>query len=172
MFESQYDLKQCTLYMVDGATPPEVLAIQFDEGTLKFTEKRNIEYKKNRGKLADGSVREGDEEPVEVSFEGRFTCITSQNGNELSISEFLNRAGAGTTLVTTGTDACAPYAVDLILERNLEDCGSNLNELVYFDEFRHESLSGDFKAGQISVSGKCNVTTVRSVRTTGTVTST
>lgn len=157
-----YDLKQCTLYLVDGSTPANQLEIKFDEGSLKYTRKRNIEYKKNRGLL--DAVREGDEEPLEVSFEGRFNAIVSSSGDEVTVTEFLEKEGAASAYTTTGT-ACEPDAVDLVLEVS-HDCGSVEDEVVTFEQFRFESIGGDFKAGTISVSGKCNVVKPSAVRTT------
>jgi hypothetical protein len=157
-----YDLKQCTLFLYDGTGTPNTLEVKFDEGSLKYTRKRNIEYKKNRGIL--DTTREGDEEPLDVSFEGRFNAIVSSSGDVVTVTEFLEQEGAASAYESTGA-ACEPYAVDLILEVE-HDCGSMEDEVITFSEFRFESLGGDFKAGTLSVSGKCNVVKPSAVRTT------
>lgn len=164
-----YDLKDCSLFLVDGSTPtPKTLEVKFDEGTLTYTRKRNIEYKKNRGSLTGGSIREGDEEPLEVSFSGRFNAIVSDTGDEATVTEFLEFEGQCSANKTTGASACAPPCIDLVLEV-VHDCGSMEDEIITFSEFRFESIGGDFKAGTVSVSGKCNVVKPTAVRTAHTL---
>lgn len=153
----KYDLKQCTLTLKDATATPVEIEVKFDEGNLTFTHNKNIEYIKDRGVL--DTAREGDQEPMSVSFQGRFNCIKSSTGNDLSIYEFLTNTGA-TALTTTG-DACAPFACDIVLTVDHSDCdppGSDVvqDEEIIFEEFRAESIGGDFKAGQISVDGKSN----------------
>lgn len=63
------DLKDCTMTIKDGSTVQESISILIGEGNLTWSEKRNIEYKTDRGSLATGAVREGDQVPVDVSFE-------------------------------------------------------------------------------------------------------
>ena len=159
---SVIDLKKATIYLIDGATTPAKLEIKMDEGNLTFTRKFNREYRKNRGLL--DTVRDGDEEPLEVSFTGRFSSIVSDDGESITVEEFLTKAGRGSALVTTATDACAPYACDILVEIE-QECGTLRDEVHLFEEFRVESLGGDYKAGQLSVAGKCNRTKVTAYRT-------
>lgn len=163
----KYDLKKCTLTLRDGQGTPEEIEMKFDEGNLTFTHNRNIEYVKDRGAL--DAVREGDEEPMSLSFQGRFNCIKSSSGNDLSVYEFLTNTGA-TTLTTTG-QPCDPFAVDVVLTRDNSGCQPGVGDVVQdeeivFEEFRHESIDGDIRAGQISVSGKCNRVHPTSTRST------
>lgn len=157
-----YDLKECTLYLRDGDSPPNELEFKFDEGNLTYSRKRNIEYRKDRGILDE--TREGDEEPLEVSLEGRFNCVVSSSGDPLSVTEFLEMTGNGSSLVSTG-GPCQPSAIDLVLEVD-HDCDGVDDEIVTFPEFRFEDIGGDFRAGTLSISGKCNVVRPTSVRTT------
>jgi len=57
--------------------------------------------------------------------------------------------------VSTDSDACAPYAVDLevIYDPN---CGGNDVETYIFPDFRKEELAFDFRNKSISCSGRCN----------------
>lgn len=158
-----YDLKEASLYLIDGTTPtPNKLEIAFDDGNLTYSQRKNIEYRLNRGKL--DTTRQGDEEPLEVSFEGRFNAITSDSGDPVTITEFLDQQGAASGYASTG-GACEPYAVDLQLEVN-RTCSGVEDEIITFEEFRYEELGGDFGAGQISVSGKCNRLRPTAVRST------
>jgi hypothetical protein len=157
------DLKQCTMTLKDGtAVTPKTLEIHFDEGNFQYTIKQNVEYRKDRGKLSGGTIRLGDEEPLEVQFEGRFDKLTSDTGELVSIQEFLTQTGAASAFVTTG-DPCAPYAIDIEIER-INDCGTVKDELFLFPEFRHASIGGNFKDGTLSVQGTCNVILPTSTR--------
>lgn len=156
------DLKKVTLKLVDGDSPANSLTIKMDDGNLTYSQKKNREYRLDRGTL--DTVRDGDEEPMEVSFQGRFNSITSDTGESITITEFLTKTGAGSALVTTAADACAPYAVDIQVEIT-NDCGTVLDEVITFPEFRYEEIGGDFSAGQLSVSGKCNAEAPTSIRT-------
>lgn len=146
------DLKEGTIYFLDGATTPATLEVHLDDGNLQYTRRRNIEYKKDRGLL--DHTREGDQEPMDVSLECRFNALKSQSGNPITLTEFLEREGAGSSLVTTG-GACEPYAIDIHVQLN-RNCGTTQDEIFKFEEFRFEEIGGDFKAGTLSITGKCN----------------
>lgn len=159
------DLKNCLVKLVDGTTPTaKSLTLIMDEGTLTFEVGQNIEYKKDRGKLS--GTRKGDEEPMKVSFQGRFSkLLTDTVGGETILSpfEFLTQEGQASTNVTVG-NACEPYAVDIVVEIT-SPCGTVADEVDTFPEFRMESFGGNYKDGTISVSGRCNAefpTVVRS----------
>lgn len=146
------DLKKAKIYFLDGATSPTKLEVHVDEGNLTYTRRRNIEYRKDRGLL--DHVREGDEEPMDVSLEARFNAVKSQTGNPITLTEFLEQEGAGSSLVTTG-GPCEPYSIDIHVEID-QDCGTTSDEIVKFEEFRFEEIGGDFRAGTLSITGKCN----------------
>lgn len=149
--------------MVDGTATPLELEVQFDEGNLTYTERKELEYRLNRGDLETGEVREGDDVPLEVSFEGRFNKIRSSTGGLQSISEFLSKTGAGASNVTVG-DLCEPYAVDLVLTVTA-DCGTVEDEIITFGEFRYDEIGGNFGEGTISVQGRCKIVRPSVVRT-------
>lgn len=159
-----YDLRDAVLTLLDGAGTPNTLAIKFDEGNLTHSRKRNIEYKKDRGVL--DHTREGEDEPLELNWEGRFHAITSSSGDPVTPTEFLEQQGAASGYISVG-DLCEPYAVDVQLKFT-PACGSPAieNEIITFGEFRFEEISGDFKAGTMGVSGKCAIVKPTAVRTT------
>ena len=70
------------------------------------------------------------------------------------MTEFLEREGAGSSLTTTGA-ACDPFAIDIHVEVD-RDCGTTQDEIMKFKQFRFEEIGGDFRAGTLSISGKCN----------------
>jgi len=150
------DLKNAKIKIQDGtATTPNSIEIVVGEGNLTWSVKNPLEYRKNRGKL--GSVRKADEEPVEVSIEAEFDFVISDTGEPVTVTEALTKTGAASSWVTTSTDACEPYAVDLIVEFEPECDDGTLAERITFPNFRPDNRDYDIEAGQISIPGKCNV---------------
>lgn len=157
-----YDLKNATLKFLDGTGTPNELTVHFDEGNLTYTERREIEYKLDRGVL--DYTREGDQQPLELNFEGRFHAITSQSGDPVTPIEFLTQQGAASAYVSTG-GLCEPYSIDVQLEMD-RDCGTTVyDERITFPKFRYEEIGGDFREGTLSVSGRCNVIRPTAIRT-------
>lgn len=152
----QIDLKKVTVKIMDGTSPtPNEINVKIGEGNLTWSEKRTIEYKKDRG-LLDG-VRLGDEEPMDLTLDARFDHYFSSttDGEDVTPTEALKQQGEAATWVTTGLDVCEPYAVDIHLLYEIA-CGDVLDDKLVFKEFRYESADFDPKAGTISFKGKCN----------------
>jgi hypothetical protein len=149
------DLKKCTLTIKDGSSTPKECVIKFGDGNLTYSINRNIDYLLDRGVLND--VREGDQVPCDVSFDAIYEFYMSDvaGGESVTPAEALQKIESASAWVSTGADACEPYAVDLVLEYDLT-CGTTKDETLTFSEFRYEKLDFDVKAGSISVSGKCN----------------
>jgi hypothetical protein len=130
------------------------LTIKVGEGNLTYSEKQNVEYKKDRGLL--DTVRLGDEEPLDVSFEFWWEFLKASTGGTPTIEDVLKKRGEAADWVTTSDDECEPYCVDIVVLYTPPCSGEDAEEIV-LREFRWESLNHDLKAGTISVSGKCNV---------------
>lgn len=155
------DLKYATIKVLDGTTPtPNELEIKIGEGNLTFTEARNIIYTLDRSLLDD--VREGDQVPVQLSFDGQWEYMTasSSTGATPTLRDVLNKIGGASSWVSTDSDICRPYCVDIELEYRPQCSGSAAGdaETIVFPDFRHESFDGDLRAATFSVSGQCNVT--------------
>ncbi len=157
------DLKNATITIQDGTpTTPNSIVVTVGEGNVTWSVKNPLEYRKNRGKL--GSVRAADEEPVEVTIEAEFDNIISSGSEDVTVTEALTKAGAASTWLTTSTDACEPYAVDIIIEF-VPDCDDGTEaERITFTDFRPDNRDYDVGSGQISIPGKCNVTDITAVR--------
>lgn len=153
------DLKNATIIIQDG-TPvtPNEIEVTVGEGNLTWSVKNPLEYRKNRGKL--GSVRNADEEPVEVTLEAEFDNVISNGAEAVTVTEALTKTGAAATWVTTSSDACEPYAVNLIVEFEPECDDGTYAERITFPDFRPDNRDYDVGAGQISIPGKCNATDV------------
>jgi len=159
----QIDLKNCTIRIQDGKTPtPNHIDVKLGEGNCRYDEKRNIQYTLDRGKLDE--VREGDQVPVDVSLDFVWEYI-SGDGDIPSIEDALKQIGAAATWVSSDSDTCRPYAVDIqIIHAPVPStCGDK--ETTLLADFRWEGINHDPKAGTCSLTGKCNITTATSTRT-------
>lgn len=130
------------------------ITIKVGEGTVTYSEKRNMQYTLDRGKLDE--VREGDEVPMDVKFDLIWDYI---KGSSVALSppspeDALKKIGLASTWISSDSDACKPYAVDLVITY-VPPCTGDQEEITLPD-FRYESLDHDLKAGTISCSGKCN----------------
>lgn len=140
---------------IPAVTGPNLLEIRIGQGNLTYTEARTIEYRLNRGLL--DSVREGDQVPVDMSFDVEWWYLRSASGEPITPEEALKRTGNASAWTTTSADPCEPYAVDIVVTYHLS-CGNVEDEIIVFQDFRWESLDHNLKDAQISVKGKCNIT--------------
>ena len=132
---------------------PHALTLYIGDGTLEYTEHRNIDYKLNQGLLK--YTRLGDQAPMDVSLDFVWEFLTSANGDVIPTPEdALKRRNKASNWVTTGTDPCEPYAVNIEVEY-VPPCGNVDPETITLQYFRYEELQHSFKDAQISVKGKC-----------------
>ena len=166
---AQIDLKNATLKLRDGTSEseggPNELEIKIGEGNLTYGESRNIEYTPDRGVLDE--VREGDEVPMEVSFDFIWDYIrgTTGTGCTPSIEDALKNRGCASDWQSSDDDACRPFALDIVIlyQPTPAECGDQ--EEIVLSDFRWESLDHDLRAGSIACSGNCNVTEATATRT-------
>lgn len=144
-------------------TGARTLTLKVYEGTLSYTEHKNRAYVKDRGKLS--TVRDVDEEPIDVKIDVTWEFITASVGNNPTPEDVLKNRGEAAAWVTTSADACEPFCTDMEVEYNV-NCGGEKREFITFQSFRHETLEHNFKEGNVSVTGKCNVVAASVVRVT------
>lgn len=134
---------------------PNQLEVKIGTGNLQYTEKRNIEYVRDRGSL--DTVREGDEEPVEVRMDFTWEFLLADTSAVPTVEDALKNRGNASTWVSSSDDACEPFAVDIEVWYN-PPCSGEKDEIITLEDFRFEQLDHNLKDGQVSISGKCNVT--------------
>ena len=163
---TQIDLKRAVIILKDGGvgTDQQTLEVTIGQGNLTYTERRNIEYILDRGQLDD--VREGDEVPVDVNMDFIWDYITggSATGAIPTIEDVLKQEGAAADWVSTDADTCRPYAVDIEITYTPVPASCGDVEVITLQDFRHEELAHDLRAGTVAASGRCNVTKAQAVR--------
>jgi len=142
---------------------PQRLEVSVGEGNLTFTEAKEYEYLRDRGNL--DTVKEGDEQPVEVNLEFVYEYIKTSSGEDITPVDAVKQIGEASGWISSSSDQCEPYAVD-ILAKHCVPCGTDEDEDVLLQDFRWESLDYDYQAATIAVSGKCNVSDATVTRST------
>lgn len=131
------------------------LKIKVGDGTITWSEKRPREYKKDRGKL--DQVRDGDEEPMDVTINLMYEELTASSGNPPTPEDVLKQRGEASDWVSTETDdPCAPFAINIRLDHQPPNCSAVQAERVILPRFRYEQLDHNPKDGMVNCQGKCN----------------
>jgi len=128
------------------------LEIEIGEGNMTWSLKLPRDYKKSKGRLSH--VKDGDEEPMDVSVDALWDYLQANTGGTPTIYEALLRKGEAATWISAGGE-CQPYSVDIVL-LNVPDCATlaTPNELIIFPDFRPENLDGDLGGGTLALPGK------------------
>lgn len=141
---------------------PHSLTLFIGDGTLEYTEHRNIDYKLNQGLLK--YTRLGDQQPMDANFDFVWEFLSSAGSDIIPTpEEAFKRIGLASAWVSTGIDPCEPYAVDIRVKYT-PPCGNVEKETITLQYFRYEELQHSFKNAQISVKGKCMAQQAEAVR--------
>ncbi len=138
----------------DGITfLPQQLDIKVGDGNLTYTEAKAYNYMLDRGNL--DTVREGDQQPIDVSIEFVYEHVTSGTNETITPIDALKQKNDGADWVSSSSDQCEPYSVDVEIFHDVP-CGTTQDETTTLSDFRYEKLEFNLKDATISVSGKCN----------------
>lgn len=129
------------------------LEIKIGGGDLSYTEKNDFTYELDRSTL--DTVRENDDQPMEISIDLVYEHITTGTSETVSPMDALKRQGGAAEWVSSSSDLCEPYALNIELLQEAP-CGSNEDETTLFPDFRSESRQVSLKDATIKVTGKCN----------------
>ncbi len=132
---------------------PQRIEVTVGEGNVTWTETKNYDYLLDRGDL--DTVREGDEAPLDLSLEFVYEFVTTGTNEVITPVDAIKGIGGADEWVSSSTDPCEPYAVDIEI-LHCVPCGSVEDEKVVFPDFRYESLDFDLSAATIATKGKCN----------------
>lgn len=129
--------------------------VTIGDGNLTYTENRELEYELDRGEL--DSVRQGDDQPMEVTLDMVYEFVTTGTSETITPVDALKRKGGAAEWVSSSTDSCEPYAVDLEVQHEPSCAGSGVeDEITLFPDFRWDSLEFDLREATISATGRCN----------------
>ena len=142
---------------------PQRLSIKIGEGDLSWTESRELLYDLDRDLL--DTVRLGQEQPVEVDLAFIFDYVTTESGQEITPVDALKRIGEATEWVSSSSDLCEPYAIEIYVVHCVP-CGTDEDQDFTFQDFRWESLEYSIQDASIAVSGRCNISSVPTTRST------
>lgn len=135
------NLRDAELVLKDGTTPsPLQLTVVLDEGDLEWTERQHTIEIKDRGRIAGGHLRRGDEESVSLSFSAKWSQLfgkAANSGDPLQLYEFLTFA-SGTALKST---SAAGEQQTLTFEFTVTDPAGVASEKIVFTRVYQENLS-------------------------------
>lgn len=140
---------------------PQRITIKIGEGDLTWTESRELIYDRDRDLL--DTVRLGQEQPVSVDLNFTFEYVTTESGQNITPVDALTQTGEATEWVSSSSDLCEPYAVDIYVIHDVP-CGTDQDQDFRFPDFRWESLDYSIQDATIAVSGQCNVADVVTTR--------
>lgn len=134
------NLRDGELVILDGASPPKSLTLVLDEGDLSWTQRQKTIEVKDRGSIAAGHTRRGDDESVALSFTARWTQLLSRSissGDPLALYETLMFSdGAG--IVSTSQPG---EQETLTLQFTVLDPAGVASERITFEKVYRESLT-------------------------------
>jgi hypothetical protein len=134
---------------------PQQIDIKIGEGNLTYTEAKEYEYLLDRGVL--DTVKEGDEQPLEISLEFVYEHVTTGTSESITPPDALKNKVGAAEWVSAGSDPCEPYCVDVEIFHD-SPCGTAQDETTLLPEFRYDSLEFNLQDATIAVAGKCNAT--------------
>ncbi|SFH68466.1 hypothetical protein [Planctomicrobium piriforme] len=145
------NLRDGELLIKDGGS--KELTVLLDQGDLSWTQRQQTIEVKDRGSIAAGHLRKGDEEAVAISFSARWTQLIGDGAEDpLQLYELLTfRSGAGVTSTST-----AGQQETLTFEFTVVDPAGAASEKIVFSKVYRESLTmseGD-EANVIAFTGK------------------
>lgn len=132
---------------------PQQIEVKIGDGNITYTESKEYEYLLDRGDL--DTVREGDQQPMDVSIDLVYEHVITGTGEDITVVDALKRQNSASEWVSSSSDQCEPYAVDVVID-HVTPCGTEENELTTLPDYRYESLEFDVDAATISTSGRCN----------------
>jgi hypothetical protein len=154
------NLRDGELTIMDGTSgTPQSLTVLLDEGDLRWSVRSRTIEVKDRGSIAAGHTRKGDEESVSVSFTARWTQLigkSASGADPLQLYELLMFA-SGANVVSTSQ---AGEQDTLTLEFTVIDPAGTASERITFAKVYRESLTmseGD-ESNLIAFAGRAFVT--------------
>jgi hypothetical protein len=133
-------------------------ALEFNigDGNLTWSEKKEYNYDLNKGNL--DTVRQGNEIPVDTTLSAVYEFLKAPAGDLTpTFEEALKQTGRAAAWVSSSSDLCEPYSVDVEID-HIPTCAGVDKETTIIPYFRYESLDHDPREATISATGRANAT--------------
>jgi len=135
------NLRDGELVIKDGTTPTaQSLTLLLDEGDLNWSQRTHTIEIKDRGSIADGHTRPGDDESISLSFTTKWTQLIGKSADAadpLQLYEMLMFASGSDVVSTSGSG----QQETLRLEFTVTDPAGQASEKIVFEKVYRESLS-------------------------------
>lgn len=137
------NLRDGSIWILDGSPSPKILEIPLSEGDLSFDEKNNSFIVMNRGKI--DSRKAGDETVLDLNFTIKFEqWIAAYGTTGLSPIDVMKGSAKALAAGWVNTDPCGPHAVTVQF-RIKDPCNPTNYELLNFTKVHFNSFA--FKEG-------------------------
>lgn len=133
-------------------------ALEFNvgDGNVTWSEKKEYNYDLNKGNL--DTVRQGNEIPMDTSISAVYDFLKAPAGDLTpTFEEALKQTGRASAWVSSSSDLCEPYAVDIEID-HVPTCSGVDKETVIIPDFRQESVDHDPREATIAATGRSNAT--------------
>ena len=138
------------------------LEVNIGDGNLTWGEKKEYNYDLNKGNL--DTVRQGNEVPIDLSINVIYDFIKAPASDLTpTIEEALKQTGRASAWISSSSDLCEPYSVDIEID-HIPTCSGVDKETTTIPDFRQESLDHDPREATISATGRANVTQATTTR--------
>jgi hypothetical protein len=134
------NLRDGELVIKDGSATPLALTVILDQGDLSWTQRLRTLEVKDRGSIAAGHLRKGDDESMQLSFTARWTQLIGKSANPadpLQLYETLTLAPGSGVVSTSG----AGQQDTLKFEFTVVDPSGVASEKIVFSKVYRESLT-------------------------------
>lgn len=134
------NLRDGELVIKDGSSPAKSLTVLLDEGDLTWTQRvRTIEVK-DRGSIAAGHTRKGDDESVSLSFSAKWTQLLGKSANSADPLQLYELLTFATALGLTSTSGAGQQDT-LQFEFTVTDPTGAASEKITFAKVYRENLT-------------------------------
>jgi hypothetical protein len=134
------NLRDGELVIKDGSSPAKSLTVLLDEGDLTWTQRTRTIEVKDRGSIAAGHTRKGNDESISLSFSAKWTQLlgkTANNADPLQLYELLTFQNGLSLASTSG----AGQQETLQFEFTVTDPTGAASERITFAKVYRETLT-------------------------------
>lgn len=148
------NLRDGELKLVDGAGAS--LTVFLDDGDLSWTETVNTIEVKDRGSIAAGHTRPGEDESVELSFTAKWTTLVGAASDPLGLYEFLTVSSSAGVVSTSQVGEQKTLTVEFTVS---DPAGGDAERVTFLKVYRETlTMSEGDDANRIAFAGRAFAT--------------